>query len=199
MRGCCGVVHGEIHRVRSAVHEPDRDRRVRTPEFLLIMSLINLIRRFWKWFVSDGRHFQILFLFSFLCYGVGQLEWDAEIGRYAVIATTALGTQWFFIRRLGLERRTLKSAMITTLGLCLLFKAGSSWTLVLGAFIAIASKFILRVNGKHIFNPANIGLVLAMLFTGDAWVSPGQWGSGPALVFLVGALGLAVVLRVGRI
>jgi Na+-translocating ferredoxin:NAD+ oxidoreductase RnfD subunit len=30
-------------------------------------------------------------------------------------------------------------------------------------------------------------------------VSPGQWGSGAALVFLVGAAGMTVVLRVGRI
>ena len=67
------------------------------------------------------------------------------------------------------------------------------------ATIAIASKFLIRVRGKHIFNPANIGIVGAMLLTGDAWVSPGQWGAGPALVFLVGAAGLMVVLRVGRI
>ncbi len=152
-----------------------------------------------RWFISDGRHYQIVFLASFLCYGVFNLQWDAEVGRYLTIAATCMGTQALFIRTLGLEWRTLKSAAITTLGLCLLFKAGSTWTLVLGAFIAIASKFILRLQGKHVFNPANIGLIAAILLTGDAWVSPGQWGSGPALIFLVGSAGMMVVLRVGRI
>ena len=152
-----------------------------------------------RWFTSDGRHYQIAFLSAFLCYGIFYLQWDAELGRYLTIAATCLATQAFFIRIRGLEWRTLKSAAITTLGLCLLFKAGSAWTLVLGAFISIASKFLLRVNGKHIFNPANVGIVAAMLLTGNAWVSPGQWGSGAALVFLVGAAGLMVVLRVGRI
>ncbi|QQR85936.1 MAG: RnfABCDGE type electron transport complex subunit D [Flavobacteriales bacterium] len=152
-----------------------------------------------NWFLSDGRHFQIAFLLSFLCYGIGALQWDAELGRYAIIAATCLGTQSIFIGLHGLEWRTLKSAAVTTLGLCLLFKSGSPITLVLGAFVAIASKFVLRVRGKHVFNPANVGIVAAMLFTGDAWVSPGQWGSGAALVFLVGVAGLMVVLRVGRI
>ncbi|MBK7555402.1 MAG: RnfABCDGE type electron transport complex subunit D [Flavobacteriales bacterium] len=163
------------------------------------MSLSNALDRTWKWFLSDGRHFQIVFLSCFLCYGIFQLQWDAEASRYAIIATTCLGTQAVFIFANGLERRTLKSAAITTLGLCLLLKSGSTITLVLGAFVAIASKFVLRVKGKHIFNPANIGIVAAMLLTGDGWVSPGQWGSGAALVFLVGSAGLMVVLRVGRI
>ncbi len=163
------------------------------------MSLSNALDRTWKWFLSDGRHFQIVFLSCFLCYGIFQLQWDAEACRYAIIATTCLGTQAVFIFANGLERRTLKSAAITTLGLCLLLKSGSTITLVLGAFVAIASKFVLRVQGKHIFNPANIGIVAAMLLTGDGWVSPGQWGSGAALVFLVGSAGLMVVLRVGRI
>ena len=152
-----------------------------------------------RWCTSDGRHYQIAFLASFLCYGIFRLQWDAEVGRYLTIAATCLVTQSLFIRVHGLDWRTLKSAAITTLGLCLLFKAGSIGTLMLGAFIAIASKFILRVNGKHMFNPANVGIAAAMLLTGDAWVSPGQWGSGPALVFLVGAAGMMVVLRVGRI
>jgi Na+-transporting NADH:ubiquinone oxidoreductase subunit NqrB len=152
-----------------------------------------------RWFTSDGRHYQIAFLATFLCYGILQLQWDAEVGRYLTIAATCFGTQALFIRIHALEWRTLKSAAITTLGLCLLFKAGSMWTLMLGGFIAIASKFLLRVNGKHVFNPANVGIAAAMLLTSDAWISPGQWGSGAVLVFLVGAAGMMVVLRVGRI
>jgi Na+-transporting NADH:ubiquinone oxidoreductase subunit NqrB len=163
------------------------------------MTLGDILQRGWNWLRSDSRHFQIIFLTIFLCYGVLDLQWDAELQRCAVIAGTCLGTQSLFIFLYGLEWRTMKSAVITTLGLCLLFKSGEPWVLVLGAFIAIASKFLLRVNGKHVFNPANVGIAASILLTGNAWVSPGQWGSGPALVFLVGAAGLMVLLRVGRI
>ncbi len=148
---------------------------------------------------KDARHFQIVFLSTFLAYGLLALQWDAEWERYLVLFITALSTQAIFIRWKGLPWSALKSALITALGLCLLLHAGNLWTVALGAAIAISSKFLIRVRGKHIFNPANIGIVGAILLTGDAWVSPGQWGAGPALVFLVGAAGLMVVLRVGRI
>lgn len=150
-------------------------------------------------FLSDARHFQILFLSTFLVYGITMLQWDAEWARYAALIGTCLLCQSLFIRWKGIPWSSLKSAAITGLGLCLLLKAGSAWVLCLGAIVAIASKFLLRWKGRHIFNPANFGIAAAVLLTGDAWVSPGQWGSGVALVFLVSAAGLMVLLRVGRI
>lgn len=147
----------------------------------------------------DARHFQIVFLSTFMVYGTVALQWDTQWERYLILLSCTLAVQAFFIRWKGLPWSALKSALITGLGLCLLLHAGHWWTLVLGASIAIASKFMIRVKGKHVFNPANLGIVAAILLTGDAWVSPGQWGAGPLLVFLVGAAGLMVLLRVGRI
>ena len=150
-------------------------------------------------FLKDPRHFQIVFLSLFLVFGILRLHWDADILRYTILLSTVLTVQYLFIRWKKLDIRSLKSALITGLGLCLLFHASAPWVLVLGATIAIAGKFLVRFRGKHIFNPANLGIVAAILLTGQAWVSPGQWGSGPVLVFLVGAAGLMVLLRVGRI
>jgi Na+-transporting NADH:ubiquinone oxidoreductase subunit NqrB len=65
--------------------------------------------------------------------------------------------------------------------------------------IAIGSKFILKFNQKHFFNPANIGIILSILITGDAWISPAQWGNAAILVFIIGSLGLSVVLKVGKL
>src|SRR5204863_9208897 len=44
--------------------------------------------------------------------------------------------------------------------------------------IGIASKFVLRIDGKHIWNPAGLAIV-ALLFAmpGQIWISPGAWGS----------------------
>lgn len=150
-------------------------------------------------FRKDARHFQIVFLGSFLAYGIFQLQWNADLCRFFILFASCLGTQAFFIRWKGLPWHSLKSATISAMGLCILFHAGHASTLVLGGVISIAGKFLIRVHGKHVFNPTNLGMVAAILLTGDAWISPGQWGSGPALVFLVGAAGLMVVMRVGRI
>src|SRR6266566_49602 len=71
-----------------------------------------------------------------------------------------------------------KSALISGLSLCLLLRTNSLLLAMTAAFAAIAGKFVLRWNGKHIFNPTNFGLVIAMLCAGErVWVSPGQWGN----------------------
>jgi Na+-transporting NADH:ubiquinone oxidoreductase subunit NqrB len=70
--------------------------------------------------------------------------------------------------------------------------------MALAAVVTILSKFTLRWNGKHIFNPTNFGLVAMMLLTGEVWVSPGQWGSHAYLGFLIASLGGLVVYRAAR-
>ena len=120
----------------------------------------------------DARHFQILFLGIFLVYGTWILRWDLEWERCLLLLTTCLVAQAFFVKWKGLPWNALKSATITGLGLCLLLHAGHGYTLVLGALVAIGSKFLFRIKGKHIFNPANIGIVVAVLLTGDAWEAP---------------------------
>ncbi len=155
-------------------------------------SIIDFFRR-------DARHFQLIFLAGFLAYGIAVLQWDAEWQRYLILFGTCLAVQALFIRWKKLPWHSIKSAMATGLSMSLLLKADSMWVLVLGASVAIASKFLIRIDGKHVFNPSNLGIAAAVLLTGQAWVSPGQWGSGAALVFLVGAAGCMVLLRVGRI
>ena len=55
--------------------------------------------------------------------------------------------------------------------------------------IAIASKFLLRIDGKHIWNPAGFAIVVLLLISSDVWISPGQWGAsiwfGTLVAFLV--------------
>ena len=66
------------------------------------------------------------------------------------------------------------------------------------AIVTVVSKFLLRVDGRHLFNPTNLGLVVMMLATGQVWVSPGQWGNVAFFAFLLGGLGGLVVHRATR-
>ncbi len=93
---------------------------------------------------------------------------------------------------------TLKSALITSLGLALLLRADRVSTMVLAGTLAIASKFVLTIAKKHWFNPANFGIITASIFTPDAWVSPGQWGDDWWYLLLFVGLGGIVLNRVGR-
>ena len=49
------------------------------------------------------------------------------------------------------------------------------------------------------FNPSALGIVAAVLLTGNAWISPGQWGSDAVIVFTVLSLGFTVTTKVQKI
>jgi Na+-transporting NADH:ubiquinone oxidoreductase subunit NqrB len=66
------------------------------------------------------------------------------------------------------------------------------------AVIAVGSKFVIRVHGKHIFNPTNGAIVAMMLMSNSVWVSPGQWGSVAFFGFLIACIGGLVVNRAAR-
>ena len=86
-----------------------------------------------------------------------------------------------------------KSALITSLSLSILLRANSIWFWLAAGFIGVTAKFLIRYRGKHIFNPACIGIVVVSLLGGSAaWVSPGQWGQAP--IFAAFAIGFAALV-----
>lgn len=92
----------------------------------------------------------------------------------------------------------LLSPLITSLGMSLLLRADHYGTVMIATTAAILSKFLIRINGKHVFNPGNFGIVTALVLLPDAWVSPGQWGeSGWYALLFLGAGGV-VLRQVGR-
>ncbi len=149
--------------------------------------------------LADARFYQIVYLSVFLIYGVNSLHWDFNPLIVGSIILTAMVTQIVSCMVLHKSFDALKSAAITSLGLSILLKTQYWQVAVLAGFIAIASKYIIRIKGKHIFNPANIGLVLTIYITKLAWVSPGQWGSNLIVLYFIVAAGSMLLLKVGRV
>jgi len=145
----------------------------------------------------DPRLYQIAALAGLLVYGLLRLDLDVRPGRAAIILTSVVAAQYACARAYRLPVFDARSALISGLSLCLLLR--TSWTVlaILGAVLAVASKFVIRVRGKHVFNPTNFAIVV-LLLTGQAWVSPGQWGSAAFFGFLLACLGGIVVNRAAR-
>ena len=148
--------------------------------------------------MRDPRPYQIATLALLLAYGLIRLGFDVPAAHVVVVLGTALLTQWILTNAWGLPRFDPRSALISGLSLCLLLRTGSPWLAAAAAAAAIASKFLIRRNGKHVFNPTNFGLVLMMSLTPRAWVSPGQWGHSALFAFLMACLGGAVVYKAWR-
>jgi Na+-transporting NADH:ubiquinone oxidoreductase subunit NqrB len=159
----------------------------------------NKLQSFANWFKTDGRHFQIVSQVFFLCYGILALGWNADYLKYLCAFSGSLAAQLLAIKYAGFPSHSIKSAIITSLGLSLLLKANSPWLFLFAALFAIGQKFLVKIKGKHLWNPANFGIVIVILLSGEAWISPGQWGSGALLVFIIGTAGLAVLSSVKRL
>ena len=91
------------------------------------------------------------------------------------------------------------SGLISSLGTFILVDSPLLWATGLAGALAILSKYLLRVNGRHLFNPNNFGVVVCCLAFPDFIVSGAfRWGGKPALSLLLFAVGWALVVRAQR-
>ncbi|HUY70455.1 MAG TPA: RnfABCDGE type electron transport complex subunit D [Candidatus Baltobacteraceae bacterium] len=112
---------------------------------------------------------------------------------YAVIPAVLLD---LILKRYTLRKFILpKSAIITGLLVALVISPGTQWyVLVMASVMAIASKHLLKVGSRNIFNPAAFGLLAVFMAfrVGDGW-----WASSSIIAVLV--LGLLIAYRIKRL
>jgi Na+-transporting NADH:ubiquinone oxidoreductase subunit NqrB len=173
---------------------------------------------------QDPRDYQLIFLVFFLFIGIYSHDLTLNLTGLVIVLLACSGTQILCLALSNLQqlsqnrqinpsspdnsvsyqvtqflsRTSLKSAMITALGLGLLLRTNSPITMGLAGSLAIGSKFLLRWGDKHFFNPANFGIIATLTLTNDAWVSPGQWGNSGWYVGVFVATGALILKRVGR-
>ena len=148
--------------------------------------------------IRDPRFFQIAVLTTLLAFGIGVLDFGIHWQNAVAIMLTAQVVQLIGSRIANLPRFDPMSALITSLSLTLLLRTEFIGLAMAAAAIAIGSKFLIRVRGKHVFNPANVALVSLMLVSDHAWVSSGQWGSATIGAFSLACLGFLVLTRAKR-
>jgi len=142
---------------------------------------------------SDARHYQIAALSTLLIYNIGWLDFGARPLNSALAIASSLLTQVLCSRYYGLPSIDLRSPLITGLSLSLLLRADEAWLHAAAGAIAIGSKFLFRIDGKHIWNPAGLAIVVLLLTSNDVWISPGQWGSAVWFATLLGFFAILVL------
>lgn len=146
----------------------------------------------------DARFFQITFQATLLTLGVLLRDFSLLPAQMALALISATATQGFWLKVFKLKTVGYLSPLITGFGLSLLLRADTLWLHPLVAALAISGKFLIRIRGKHVFNPANFGVGLALLALPGAWVSPGQWGNDLGISVWLIALGALVVQKARR-
>ena len=139
----------------------------------------------------DPRHYQLAVQGILLAWGMAVLQFPVTPVQVMGVVAGALAVQVLFCRLYRLNPVWLSTFNTAFSVLLLLHAQDVSW-LVVAAVVGVASKFLLRLDGRHVFNPSNIGIVASLLLSDAVWVAPGQWGHGLWWFLLLAGLGLSV-------
>ena len=94
----------------------------------------------------------------------------------------------------------LQSAYISGISLTLLTKpqGGALWPFVIGGFLAISSKYVLRYRDQHLWNPTNFAIsALLLVAPSKVAVLSHQFGNDLVTNLVIWTFGLLIAKRVG--
>jgi hypothetical protein len=154
----------------------------------------------WKrFFTLDNRYIAPMFITCILIAGhlsFGILESYRKTG----IAIVASILTELILGRIFLGKwPNIASSYISGISVGILVRSPAFWPYVLCAVISIMSKYVLRVRGRHIWNPSNFGISV-LLFLAPAAVAglSIQWGNYLLPMIVVWVLGSITIARLHR-
>ena len=161
----------------------------------------NVLVRAWERSSSFDQRYLVSFLIT-LVLTAAQLRYHLFGGyeRLAISLTVCVATEaalsWFDRGKVV----NLLSAYISGISLTLLTKpqGGALWPFVIGGFLAIASKYVLRYRDNHLWNPTNFAIcALLLLAPSRVSVLSHQFGNDIFTNMVIWGFGLIIAARVG--
>jgi Na+-translocating ferredoxin:NAD+ oxidoreductase RnfD subunit len=136
-----------------------------------------------------------ILLVGHLSYGILESYEQTAVAILMAIATELLLGRIFFRKWINLS-----SAYITGISVGILIRSPALWPFALCSVISIMSKYVLRVKGRHLWNPSNFGICV-LLFLAPEIVSALsiQWGNFKWPLIVIWVLGSVIIWRAKRI
>jgi Na+-transporting NADH:ubiquinone oxidoreductase subunit NqrB len=124
---------------------------------------------------------------------------EGHWGTAAAIATAILAELVFSLFASG-RWPHIASAYITGISVGILLRTPLLWPFIICTLLSISSKYALRINGRHLWNPSNLG-VSVMLFLAPRAVAPlsQQWGNAIWVPLIILGLGSLILYMLGRL
>ncbi|HET6851066.1 MAG TPA: hypothetical protein VFH46_02020, partial [Pyrinomonadaceae bacterium] len=147
----------------------------------------------------DNRYIAPLFITFILLVGhlfYGILE---SYERTALAIVAALVTELVLGRILFGKWLNLASAYISGISVGILLRSPAYWPFALCSVLSIMSKYVLRVKGRHLWNPSNFGIcVLLFLAPETVAALTIQWGNFIWPMLVIWILGSIIIWRAKR-
>ena len=154
----------------------------------------------WKrFFGPENRYLAPAFITCILLAGhlsFGILESYKKTG-LAIIAS--LVTELILGRIFTGKWPNIASAYISGISVGILVRSPAFWPYVVCSVVSIMSKYVLRIKGRHVWNPSNFG-ISALLFLAPETVASLsiQWGNYLLPMIVIWCLGSVIIWRVRR-
>jgi Na+-transporting NADH:ubiquinone oxidoreductase subunit NqrB len=156
-------------------------------------------RRRSSWLSLDNRLLAPLLITCILL--VGQLSFGIleSYEKTALAILTAIGMEMVLGRLFAGRWPHPASAYISGISVGMLIRSPVIWPYALCSAISITSKYVLRVRGRHIWNPSNFG-ICAMLYLAPFAVASLsiQWGNNLWPMLVIWTLGCIIIYRLKR-
>jgi Na+-translocating ferredoxin:NAD+ oxidoreductase RnfD subunit len=152
-----------------------------------------------KKFRFDNRYVAPLFitcilLVGHLSYGILESYKKTALAIVVAIITELILGRIFFGKWLNLA-----SAYITGISVGILVRSPAYWPYALCSVISIMSKYVLRLKGRHIWNPSNFGIAVLLFLAPETMaVLSIQWGNNYWSLLVIWVLGSIIIWRARR-
>lgn len=153
----------------------------------------------WR-FRLDNRFLAPILITCILAIGDYQYQILESYGRTASAILAAIALELLLGRWVTGRWPHLASAYITGISVGILLRSTLWWPFVLCSWLSISSKYALRVQGRHLWNPSNLGMSVLLFLAPEAVASLSQqWGNDVWPLLVIWVLGGIILYRLGRL
>ncbi|HEX3543899.1 MAG TPA: hypothetical protein VHT31_05170 [Candidatus Acidoferrum sp.] len=154
----------------------------------------------WKRLLSlENRYIAPIFITLILLVG------DLSFGILESYQKTLLAIAASIVAELILSRLffgkwpNIASAYITGISVGILIRSPAHWPYAVCSIVSITSKYVLRVKGRHIWNPSNFGISVMLFLAPETVASLSiQWGNYLLPMVVIWVLGSVIIYRLKR-
>jgi hypothetical protein len=154
----------------------------------------------WKKFISlENRYIAPIFITLILL--VGHLTFGIlESYQKTLLAIEAsIGAELILSRLFFGKWPVIVSAYISGISVGILLRSPAFWPYAVCSIVSITSKYVLRVKGRHIWNPSNFGISVMLFLAPETVASLSiQWGNYLLPMMVIWVLGSAIIWRLRR-
>jgi enediyne biosynthesis protein E5 len=154
----------------------------------------------WKRFFSlDNRYIAPMFITCILVVGQISFGFLESYKKTGIAIAVSLISESILARIFTGKWPNLASAYISGISVGILVRSPAIWPYVVCALISIMSKYVLRVKGRHIWNPSNFGISVLLFLAPETVAGLSiQWGNYLLPMLVIWVLGSIIIARLHR-